>query len=304
MAGLPASRSENALVKLGKQVRRSIPGYTLALPAVLAVVIFSYYPFLSGLLHSLTRWNGLRSTFIGLENFRELMQDQIFLTSFINTAKLLMAGILKTITMPILASELVFWLRSRRLAYVFRLVFVVPLVIPEITNVLLWQHIFSYRGALNNFLMLIGRPDWRADWLGHPDTAMLSIILMGFPYISVLGFLVYLSALQGIPEELFDAAQIDGVNWLQRVFRIDLPLIRPQIIMLSILACIGAVETYFTILILTDGGPGFSTMVPGLYLYKSAFSHMRFGFASAIAVIMLLVSGAFTLLGIRLMKER
>lgn len=280
-----------------------LTAYLMVLPAIAFVAVFSYYPFVSTIQHAFTAWNGLSARPIGWSNFRELAGDRIFLSSFRNALIILVANLVKTVTVPLLVAELVFWLRNQRLAYLFRILFVVPLVIPEVAFILVWKHIYAHNGFLNNALRAVGAEGWVTNWLGHPDTAMAAIVFMGFPYVLVVPFLIYLASLKKITPAIFDSAQIDGANGLTRFLHIDLPLLRPALITMSMLAMISAFNGYYSILVLTDGGPGYSTMVPALHMYKTAFQFGRMGYGSAVATVLLVITATLTF-GAMLLRRR
>jgi ABC-type sugar transport system permease subunit len=129
-------------------------------------------------------------------------------------------------------------------------------------------------------------------------------LLIGFPWISNLGFLIFLGGLQNLPKDVLDASTIDGVGTLKRVFTIDVPLLLPQFRIVVILSGIFAVQNFIPILLLTNGGPGTASLVPGLDMYQSAFQNDQYGYGMAIGTLLFVVMLAFTLVAMRLLRSR
>ena len=278
----------------------SLRAYLMLLPTFALIGLFSYYPAASALYHSLTNWNGvLVASFIGLDNFREMLRDKVLLASLSNMVKVVAWSLIVTLTVPLVVAELIHSLRSSKAQYWYRLAFVVPIVVPGVVTLLVWRFIYDPDlGLLNAFLGLLGmQSDFR--WLGDPHMALYCLLLIGFPFAAGTNFLIYLAGLQGIGESIIDAAKLDGALGLRRVRYIDLPLILGQIRLLGILSVIGSIQGFGAQLILTRGGPGYATMVPGMWMYETAFSYSRMGYASAIGTSMFILILGFTIFVMR-----
>ena len=157
--------------------------YLFLAPSFLLMLLFSYYPFLSAIQHSFTRWTvGGVSRFIGLNNFIELAGDDVFLTALANLLKLSAFAVVVNVTAPLFAAELIFNMKSARLQYVSRAMLVFPMVVPFIVMVLVWGFIYDAEvGIINQFLSLIGLENLRHAWLGDPRFALLAMMFMGSP---------------------------------------------------------------------------------------------------------------------------
>ena len=131
-----------------------------------------------------------------------------------------------------------------------------------------------------------------------------SLLLIGFPWISNLGFLIFLGGLQNLPKDVLDAGRLDGLSAVRRVFAIDIPLLMPQFRIVVILSGIFAVQNFVPILLLTNGGPGTATLVPGLDMYQSAFSNDQYGYGMAIGTLLFVVMLVFTIAAMRLLRPR
>ncbi len=244
------------------------------------------------MLYAFTDWQpGLeRLNFMGLDNFTAMVDDQYLQTGFVNVALIVVTTVLKDLSAPLLVAELIFHLRWPRAQYWLRTLFVIPMVMPTIAVILLWVQIYDPSiGLLNQTLGVVGLGAWKHSWLGEEGVALWSIILMGFPWVGVLPFLIYLGGLMTVPQEIFDAATVDGAGVLSRVWRIDLPLLLGQIKLLVVLAVIQGIQGFFYILVMTQGGPFHSTTVPGLEMYYAAFQQSKYGYACAIAFVLFVV---------------
>jgi raffinose/stachyose/melibiose transport system permease protein len=278
----------------------SLQAYLFLLPTFVLIGLFSYYPATLALYHSLTDWNGvLMAKFIGLDNFREMLRDQVLLASIGNMLKVVIWSLVVTLTVPLLVAELIFALRNSRVQYWYRLLFVAPIVVPFVVTLLVWRFIYDPDlGLLNALLAWLGI-DFRSRWLGDPQLALYCLFFIGFPFAAGTNVLIYLAGLQSIGDSIIDAAKLDGAIGLRRMVSIDLPLIMGQVRLLAILAMIGGIQGFGAQLVLTRGGPGYATMVPGMWMYETAFNYSRMGYASAIGTSMFIVILGLTLVIMR-----
>jgi raffinose/stachyose/melibiose transport system permease protein len=305
---LPATRQRSAL----GSVWRARYVYLALVPTFLLLAIFNYYPFFSAFYTSFTQSDGINlPAWVGLQNFQQLFADQTFLHSFVNIVILTAAGIVQAIVPALIVAAVIFHLWSERWRYFYRVLLIIPVVVPGIVGVLLWRSFLAPANSnsmdvgvvnivLNNVFGLHAlTQNGQRPWLGDFSTVIPAIIFVGFPWVSSINVLIFLAGWLTINKELFDAAAIDGVTWWSRLWRIELPLIFGQIRLVLILAVIGGLQNYTNILILTQGGPGTASMVPGLYLYDQAFQYFNFGYACAIGVILFVIILAFTILNMR-----
>ena len=285
--------------------RKYGPIYLFLVPTFTLLAVFTFYPILSAFWHSLYRWDGSTAEFIGLENFIQMFtSDRAFLASLPNVAKLVIFRVLVALTIPLLAAEVIFSLRDGAVAYFWRVLLVVPMVVPWVVLILVWLFIYDPQmGILNTLLTRIGLEKWKQLWLGDLRLALWSIAFFGFPWISGLNLLIYLAGLDAIPHELFDAAAIDGASRIRRFLHIDIPMIMGQLKLIFILTLITQIQNFQDVLIFTNGGPGQATMVPGLVLYHSAFFYSKMGYASAIGVTLFVVIFAITLVNMTLIRS-
>lgn len=275
--------------------------YLALLPTFLFLLIFNYYPAISAIYHSFYEWNGANvEKFTWLENFRTMGKDPILISSIWNAVKLMIWGVIVSVTAPLIAAELVYNLKSEKAQYLFRLAFIIPMVVPAMVSLLIWQFIYDAdMGLINQLLNSIGLAHLAVPWLGDQRFALYAIMFRGFPWVAGFSFLIYLAGLQNIPNSLVDASRIDGASKFKRFYTIDIPLIMGQIKLLVILAVIGALQDFVAIMVMTDGGPGYATMTPGLHMYKSAFLNDRLGYACSIGLVIFIVILALTYINMK-----
>ena len=275
--------------------------YLFLVPTFLLLFIFNYSPVISAFKHSFYNWNGANiELYAGFENFKNLISDRNFKLAMVNVAKITSMRLAIALTAPLMGALLISRLKNKSSSQFFKIVFVIPMVVPTMVIFLIWKFFYMLPGgAINEFLGMIGRAEWQTPWLGNIDTALLSVIFVGFPWISGFQMLIFLAGIQGISESIIESAVIDGANSIVRFFRIELPLIVPQIKLVSILAIIHTVQGFTDIMVLTGGGPGKTTMVPGLLLYRTAMQYGRMGYACSMGVVLFLIILGLTYLNLK-----
>lgn len=276
--------------------------YLFLIPATILLVWFRYAPAISAVYFSFTDWDGTSpANFVGLKQYQALFADQVFMQSVKNILIYTFVRTALTAGMALLGAELVYNLRNYASRNVWRLIFTLPLVIPASVVFLVWRRIYAGRlGLVNEFLKAVGLNDLVRPWLGQIDTALPAIILIGFPLVSGFAFLVLLSALQNLPSEVNDAALIDGCTRWRRIFWIDIPSIRGPLALVSILSINAGLQEFAPMLIVTGGGgPVNATQSPGLYLYQQAITYGKFGYATAIGTVLMLMTLAFSVFILR-----
>jgi raffinose/stachyose/melibiose transport system permease protein len=285
-------------------LRKVGPLYLLMLPSLLLLVTFFYYPAISGFFNSFFNWSTAGSRWVGLGNYKRLINDSRMIASIGNLAQIVTFNVVVVVTMPLMAAVLMFHLPSSRAQYVYRIIYVFPMIVPGVVVLVIWRWIYSMDGGINTILRLIGLGSVARAWLGERNIVLYAIMFVGFPWMGGLNFLIYLSGLQSIPNELFDAATVDGVRPMGRFFRIELPLISAQIRLLTLLTIIFHLQRFEMQLILTDGGPGWSSMVPGLRMYHTVSRDYNLGYGSAIGSLLFILVFTVTMLQLRLTRKR
>lgn len=293
---------------LVKQIVKKKNAYIFLIPAFAMLLTFNYYTFFKAIIESFFNWNGANvNEFVGFDNYIKLFQDKIFWGSMANVGIITIFNICISVSIPLGAAMMVFACKNQKVSNFFKVLYIVPMVVPSMVTFLLWKWMYAYdTGVVNQILRLIGMDDKASAWLGTPNTALGAIIFIGFPFVAKYGlqFLVYLGALLNIPVDVIESSRLDGITTLQNIFYIQIPLVKSKIRLFIILAIIQSIQSFEIILVLTEGGPGRSTMVPALYLYQQAFNYSNMGYASTIGTVLFVLILGLTMLNNKIGKEK
>lgn len=290
--------------------RDTLLSYAFLAPAMVLLTLFTFYPLAYGSYLGFTEYGGARFAqglapkWVGLDNFRTLLADPLFLTSLGNSLKYLLV-----VPALQLASLAVAVLVSRELPGMafFRAAYYVPVVTSVSLAAVMWEWVFNREGTLNWALGALHLlPAGGAfGWLNNEHTAFWAVMLVtfwrGFGYYMVL----YLAGLQSIPAELEEAAVLDGASAWQRFWRVTVPMMKPTILLCSLLSTIAALRVLEEVLVLTNGGPLNSTYTALMYVYSKAFQGFNFdyGLASAAGLVVAAVALLLSLANFRLFRE-
>ena len=276
--------------------------YMLVIPTMLFVALFSYFPAFSALYHSFTIWSGGDAKWVGMANFKFLVRDPYLNKSWVNMIKLTLANILKMIV-PLINAVFIYRLTSSKWQYRYRVLFILPAIIPGVVGSLLWVNFLGLNGLINQILRAFGLSAAARPWLGSFDFALYALMFVGFPWSGGTTILFYLAGLMSIPGELIDAARVDGVNGWQLFWRVELPLVMGQVKLFLILTVIGNIQGFAGTLVMTQGGPGFATMVPGLHMFYAATQRQQYGYASAIGTVLFLLILVLTYINLKYVRS-
>jgi len=276
------------------RIRRSWarpPG--LALIAALAIglyIAFLLYPIVSSLATSFTDRNPLRaeSTFVGLDNYRQLFADPRLLASLRFT---IVVVVVVTIVSNVLGLGFAMLLNRPPVPYrLMRTLIFIPQVLSGVIVAFIWRSILTQNGLLNTLLANIGLADEPISWIGTPDLALFSVCVVVSWATIAFATVVYVAALQSVPGELYEAARIDGATAVGRFRFVTVPMIAPGMTISIVLCLITTFKLYDVIAVLTGGGPANATQTTAFYLITVAFTTNRFGYASAIAIFLLVAT--------------
>jgi raffinose/stachyose/melibiose transport system permease protein len=274
-------------------------------PALVLFALLVLTPIAVAAYGSFFRWNGFGAptTFIGLENFRRLLVDEIFVGDLRRALLLVVLSLAVQLPVSLALAMLVNQpLRGRR---VYRMLFFAPYVLSEVVTAVLFTMIFSpNQGLANHITKLIGLGDLGATWLADPDTVMYSLFLViSWKYF---GFhtILFLAGRQSIPPELHDAAAIDGAGPWQAFRHITLPLLGPTIRLCVFLSVLGTIQLFDMVWVLTGGGPIRSSETLAVTMFQEGFKRFHVGYASAISMVIFLISLTFGLLYQRFVLRR
>jgi multiple sugar transport system permease protein len=271
-------------------------------PLVLGIIIFQVYPTIFSLVISFTQWNLLTpAKFVGFRNFIELFTaDRVFFKAMSNTILYGLGTVIPGIILAIVfASMLNQNIRGRT---IYRALYFIPVIAPTVAIALLWQWIYEANfGVLNSVLRMIGIQG--PSWLGSTHWALISIIIIAIWGGLGLNIVIFLSGMQGISKDYYEAAEIDGANPLQKMFYITLPLLSPITFFVLVTSVIGCFTVFDIPFVMTLGGPANATMMIVMYLYINAWRIQKMGIAAAISYIIFIVIVLLTIFNFRLSRR-
>ncbi len=314
-AGLLASGAASGRrASLPARVLGSWPLYLALAPTLLLIAVFAYWPTVNGFIQSVfNSTNTQTNVFVGLDNYSQLLTDSVFWGGFVNAIKYFAFGITIGWLLPFATAELLISLSNVRLQYIFRTALILPMAFPAAVFGFVWSFLYDPNvGVINTFLNGVGLSGLSHNWLGDPATALGSLMVIGGPIMFISGggglpFLLLLAGLQGIEQEVLEAASIDGCGRLRRIVSIDIPLLGSQFGLLFMLALVGFTQAgAITLLLTTSGGPAYSTMTPLVWLIQSGINAGNFGYGAAMGVVLFVGSVALsmTFLGIQRLRSR
>ena len=277
--------------------REALTFYALISPWLLGLILFVLGPMIVSLVVSFTRWDLLSpAKFVGLQNYEKMFsRDPLFWQSLKVTA--IYTGVY--VPLELVGGLLLALLMNQRLRFLglFRTIYYLPSVLPGVAFVVVWMWILHPDvGLLNTLLGYVGIEGPR--WLADPDWALPALLLMSLWGMG-RAMVIYLASLQGIPQQLYEAAAIDGAGTWHSFSRVTLPLLTPTIFFNLVLSIISTFQTFTSAFVATDGGPLDATLFYVLYLFRQAFQFFNMGYASAMAWILFLVILALTLIIVR-----
>ncbi|WP_233518074.1 carbohydrate ABC transporter permease [Streptomyces corynorhini] len=269
-------------------------GVAFVAPQVLGVIILGVVPFLFVIWYSFNEWRPLTGEreFTGLDNYSRLFADPTFSASVV--ASLLFSVGVLVLNLVIAISLAVLLNRRMRGITAFRTIFFSPVVVSVVAWSVTWGFLLAPDGGINGALQLLGIDG--TSWLADSSTALLSLVVVQVFKGVGMNMVLFLAALQSVPEEIREAAQLDGASPWRSFWSITVPMIAPTILLTGILTTIGSLEVFAPVQLLTDGGPGNATNVLPFFLYRTAFVSQQFGYASAIGVVLFAIILALTML--------
>jgi len=272
--------------------REALYGFLFIAPALLGMLIFNLGPIIAALFISFTRYSILTTPkWTGVANYQKAFSESLVSLSFANTAYY------TVISVPLgigLAFAVALLLNRIKGAYIYRTAFYVPAVVPSVASAVIWLVMLNPNiGLVNYFISLFGIKG--PGWLISPDWATPGLILMSLWGIGT-GMVLYLAGLQGVPEHLYEAAEIDGASPLRRFWAITVPMMTPTLFFHLVLGLIASFQVFNAPFIMTKGGPVKSTYFVSLLIYDNAFRYFKMGYASAIAWILFVLVLVLTII--------
>ncbi|MFD9126130.1 carbohydrate ABC transporter permease [Kitasatospora sp. NPDC059571] len=285
---------------LRQRIRRHLTGHGFLLGALLCFAYFSWYPMVREVIMSFQKTKRGRTTWVGTENLDRIFHDPDFWHAWRNTLLFTVLALVLGFAVPFVVAVLLNELRHAK-AYLRVLVYL-PVMLPPVASVLLFKYFYNPGyGLFNDILRTLHLPT--SAWLNSPATSMLSVVIAA-TWMNMGGAtLIYLAALQGIPGELYEAAELDGAGLLRRIWHVTIPQTRLILSLLLLLQIVATMQVFVEPYLLTGGnGPQNSTMTVVYLIYQYAFSFNNYGSASALGLVMLLVLAGFSALYVRLSR--
>ncbi|UXH43374.1 sugar ABC transporter permease [Rossellomorea vietnamensis] len=275
--------------------------YLFIAPAVILFSVFMLYPIISSFILSFQTGQGATLTFVGLDNYKRLLSDEIFHTALKNTFILL---VIQVPIMVLLALVLASLLNSAllRMKGFFRVTFFLPAVTSLVAYSIIFSIMLMNDGVVNQLLTSLG---FKAiPWLNDRFWAKASLIIaMTWRWVGY-NMVIYLAGLQNIPEELYEAASMDGASRIRQFFFITIPQLKPVILFTVVLSTIGTLQLFDEPFVLTKGGPSDATLTIGMYLYQTGFRYFDFGYASTIAYVIVILIGIMTFIQFKITGDQ
>jgi multiple sugar transport system permease protein len=280
--------------------REALEGVLLAAPWMIGFAVFTAGPMLASVYLGLTRWDILTAPkFVGLRNYTDLTTDPLFTQSLGVTA----SYTAMSVPLHIVLGFALALLLDARLpgTNLFRAVYYLPSILPLVASAVLWSWILNPEfGLLNYALSFVGIRG--PGWLTSPDWALPAIVLMNVQFVG-LTMVIMLAGLQRVPQELYEAAQLDGANGWQRMRHITLPMMSAVVFFAIVININASFQTFTQAYVMTNGGPSNATLFYMLYLYNKAFRQFQMGYASALAMVLFVIMVALTMIQFRLSRR-
>lgn len=290
-------------MKSSRKRKEYLENFLFTIPAVILVCVVMYVPFLMSGYYSLTEWNGIAKdpVFVGLKNFKDIFSGNvIFLNALWFTARYTLVFVILS---NVLALALAVALTQKfRFVNVYRSLFFIPYIMSMTIVGFIWKFIFT--SGFKALSDLTGWSFWKLSWLGDPKLAFFSVALVGV--WQSLGFYIvlYIAGLQAVPQEVLEAATVDGASKSQSFFRVTLPLLGPSITTCIFMSLTNGLKVFDIILALTKGGPGTSTYSATMQIYNDAFTKNMYGLGSAEAMLYFFAVLLITQLVLRFMNRK
>jgi ABC-type sugar transport system permease subunit len=303
-----ARAARNAPRKPRAKHGTGLAAWAFASPWMIIFVVFMAAPIIASLILSFTDFgianiaNPFNLNFIGFQNYVQLVHDPTFITAVLNTLEFVLVGIPLNIALGLLIA-----VGLNRGVSAFRAIFRVGYYLPVVTSIIavavVWRYLYDPDvGLINNVLHAVGLPG--ANWLGNPNLAMPSIIVLTVWHSVGGAMIVFLAGLQGIDKTLYEAARIDGAGAFARFRSITLPMLRPTMLFVVVTTTIGFLQVFQEPFVMTGGGPLNRTFTVSFYLYQQGFNFFNQGYASAIAYVVFVVIAIVALVQFRLLRPQ
>ena len=276
-----------------REKKRNLQALAFAVPAILILGIFVYFPLIENFIYSFQSFTLSSATkeWVGFDNYRHLFSDKIILVSLKNNILYAVISIVIQVGFGLVLAAVLEDIAFHKFAPALRSIYFIPTVISMTVVCLLFDFVYNPQmGLLNSFLELVGLDGFTRVWLGSKKTAMYAVIAVSQWQSTGYVTMLFIVAIQKIPRDLYEAAEVDGAGKLKRFFYITVPQVRQMFFVTMILTVVGAFTVFNEPYILTGGGPGTATMVLSLHMYQTGFVKNNMGYASTIAMLIFIIT--------------
>lgn len=282
------------------RMKMNVSGYFFILVPLILLLTFNIVPMLVGFVMSFTEWNGIQEAKnIGLDNYVKILtNDEVFKTAFLNTVKFAVTSVVGGISVAFILAILID--RISRMQTFFRVSYFLPVVTPMVVVALIWTLIYQDKGLLNYFLDVFGSEP--VGWLSDKNIAMYSVVVTSIWQGMGFSMIIFLAALQGIPDHLYEAAKIDGANFFKQVIHVTIPGLKNTFAFLAVYGTIGGFQVFDQIYVMTDGGPINSTQTIVYWIYSN-FKQLNLGYSSALSYIFFMVLLIISIIQLRFFQK-
>jgi ABC-type sugar transport system permease subunit len=305
MAAL-ATSAQRTGASPGRKRRRRIASWTpylMVLPAVAVYFVFKLAPMIGGVFLSLIRWDGIEpARFVGLANFERMFEDELIVMALANNVKYAIGTVVGKIVLALLVALLLN--QSLRGRGFYRTALFTPVVMSFVVVGILWAWLYNSQfGLVNSLLRGLGLDFMITEWLGDTRAALNSLMIVDIWKWYGFHMVIFLAGLQTIPNELYEAARIDGASRWQQFVRITLPMLSPVMLVNVTISLMGAFNVFDIPYVMTEGGPANSTLVMSLHIYLQSFKFYKFGYGAAMSYAMLILISVMAAVQIKLMSR-
>ncbi len=291
----PSALKHRSLVKYGS--------WWWAMPGLMAVLAVHYVATTLGAFYAFTDYTGIGDfNWTGLENFKAILDDPEVMASLGNTAFLAVGFLVFTNLFGLLFALALN--RSLKTRYFLRTVLFLPVVLSAISVSYIFKYIFAYNGPLNAFLIETGHGSWQTSWLGEPKTAIWAILIVAVWQNVGIAMVIFLAGLALVPEELEEAAALDGAGVFKRFWHITLPMIQPAVAINLTLSLTTGLKIFDQVMAMTNGGPFGATDTLATVIYRNTFQFMNYGYGAAISLVFTVLILALAAIQMYLTRDR
>lgn len=277
--------------------RRNLEALAFTVPALVILGVFVFYPLVRNIIYSFQSFtlSSVTKEWVGLKNYAALLSDKIILTCLKNNILYALISIVIQVGFGLVLAAVLEDVAFRKLAPALRSIYFIPTVISMTVVCLLFDFVYNPQmGLLNSFLEMIGLENLTRIWLGSKKTAMYAVIAVSQWQSTGYVAMLFIVAIQKIPRDLYEAAEVDGASKIKRFFYITVPQVRQMFFVTMILTVSGAFTVFNEPYILTSGGPGTATMVLSLHMYQTGFVKNNMGYASTIAMLIFVITAVLS----------